>query len=454
MFNQFVIWLTAGLLDVRAERTFAWPEKQEIGTLRLDFVRISRKAGRIRRAIIEIAPLVAGIFIVWLVANSVLDVSAAIAVLNREPAPGGSALDNLGAAVRQLTGAPAFWLWVYFVFTVTNAMMPDERTLRGWAWGIGLFSAIVGFLFLLGVGGDTIDEALFIPVINGLNALTGVFALMIVLDLLAVSFLGLLESTIEWITGDTATFENGKMVTMTRAEALERRRAARRKAVPAAMRLPGGRAVPALEGAPSVYKFEFPTPGPPGREPVSQSASSVMEAGDAPRPTQQPLFNRPKREEPDIITATATRREDDRPSSSPPDQDASAPGADESEPTPDATVNQPTGPVIRTPAAFRQQSTGEQTPETGKAPDSPPKPATQPQARSPEEQRPPSLSALLSSARPAEPPIGAARRTSMNDTDTDDDVLDDEDLLDDEWDDDDEEDFDDDVTYEDFDNPA
>lgn len=349
--NQLMIWLVAGMLDVRAERAISWPEKQEIGSLRLDFVRISKKAGPLRTAIIEIAPLLGGIFIVWFVANNILNVGEAFSVAD-------GTLSSFNEAISRLTSAPAFWLWIYFMFTVANAMMPDPKIMRGWVWGVAVFTGIVGFLFLAGFGNEAINAGFFEPIINSLNGLTGVFGLIIVLDLLAVGFLGLVESTIEWLTGASATFENGKMVTMTRQEAIERRRASRKKSTPAALRAPSGRGqIPALTGQPSIYKFEFPTPGPPGKEPVSQSATSIVDSDD--KPEQQPLaFDRPPRIEPDVITSTATR---------------TTGGDDENEGTEDHIDSRPKttpfartgGPVIRTPSSlFHEEKVDRDDPGT------------------------------------------------------------------------------------------
>ncbi len=347
--NQVLIWLVAGMLDVRAERAVSWPEKQEIGSLRLDFVRVSKKVGRVRKTVIEIAPLIGGIFLVWLIANSILNVGDAFSVMED------GTLTNLGEAINRLTSQPAFWLWVYFAFTITNAMMPDPKVLQGWTWGIAIFTGIVGFLFLAGFGNDAINAGFFEPIINGLNGLTGVFGLMIILDLIAVAFLGLIESTIEWLTGHSATFEKGKMVTMTRQEAIEKRRAARKQSKPAAMRASSTSGqIPALAGQPSIYKFEFPTPGAPGREPVSQSASGIVEP-DEPA-TQQPSFferERPKRMQPDIITGSVARSDKDQT----PDPPESVEGTPRTSP-----LARTGGPIIRSPSSFRQQD-GDNTEE-------------------------------------------------------------------------------------------
>ncbi len=46
--HEFIYWLFAGFINVRAERAIAWPEAQAIAELRLNFIRLARNTGRIR----------------------------------------------------------------------------------------------------------------------------------------------------------------------------------------------------------------------------------------------------------------------------------------------------------------------------------------------------------------------------------------------------------------------
>ena len=260
-------WLAAGILNVRADRAISWPEKQEIGELRLNFVKLHKSAGAIKVGIIALSPLATGIIAVWRIATNILNVDGFLNTISS----GG----DVGVALGELTSAPDFWLWVYFIFAISSTMIPDFKALRGLRIvGIVLVVVAVG-VFLLGVGDEVVLETLTGPVATTLNVLAGVFAVMIAVNLVMTGVLGLIESIIERITGDSATFIKGKMVTMTRLEMMAMRAKEAEQARKA--RQAKERAAPAPSGPPSVYKLSFPVPGPPGKESVSQSESVIVE---------------------------------------------------------------------------------------------------------------------------------------------------------------------------------
>lgn len=308
---EFVYWLVAGALDVRAERAIGWPEKQESGELKLNFVKLSRKANKIQVAIISIAPLFAGLVAVWFIANNIFNIPDVIQTMST------GTLDNVAAGLQQLTSTPDFWLWSYLMFTISNSMMPAPGVLKSWGWAMVTATAIFSLpLFLLGVGDDIVGDAFTGPIASGLNTLSGVFAVIIVFNVLAVLILGTLEAVIERITGDSATFKNGKMIVMTREEVIERRKQEREKQ--RANQDRKKKKSPAMMGPPSVYKLAFPVPGPPGSEPVTQPVTTIIASSDEnpeekDKVSDQLQINspRPQRIEPGIITGTATRRADD-----------------------------------------------------------------------------------------------------------------------------------------------
>lgn len=268
--NQFIFWAVAGLINVRADRSIAWPEKQEIGELKLNFIKISNKIGAFKLAVISTVPLIVGIFAVWQIANNTLKVTEFLAAIQN------GTLDSFSPAVRQFTAAPDFWIWVYIAFTISNTMMPDFAHLRGWRVILIGLGVILFVLYILGAGNAVLMDALRGPITDSLNALSGIFAVIIGVDLFMVAVLGTLEAIIERVTGDSATFENGKMKTMRRKEMLaERAKKAltvRQKAAPAPA---------APVGAPSIYKMLLPIPQGPGKEAVTRDEGIIIE----PEPT-------------------------------------------------------------------------------------------------------------------------------------------------------------------------
>ena len=297
---EFVYWLAAGVLNVRAERAIAWPEAQELGELRLNFVKLSRKASVIKVVIISLAPLPMGLAVVWFIAHNILDVNGVLQTMSS------GRLEHIADGIGQLTSASDFWLWAYILFAVSNAMMPDFSVLMGWGrWVTGALVLITIPILMLGLGEEVIGTTLTGPVANGLNALSGIFIIIIAFDLLGVAILGTLEAIIERITGDSATFKNGKMVVMTREEAIAERQRQRQK------ERSGGKkqrkTSPIAQGPPSVYKLAFPIPGAPGDEPITQSQTTILESKSLPA-TLPESQQRPRQQEPEVVPGEAQKK--------------------------------------------------------------------------------------------------------------------------------------------------
>ncbi len=296
--NQLVIWLAAGIFDVRAERAMRWPEKQDVGTLRLDFVRLSKKASAWRIAAIRLAPFLVGLGIVLFIAENIFSIDAVLAMM------ADGSLDSVAEAVRQLTSIRDFWLWAYLLFVISNTMNPDFSIVKHYRWVFWALGAFVVALFALGTGERVVGAALTGPVADLLNILSTAFIIIVIFDILAVSILALVENTIEYITGDSATFKNGKMIVMTREEARQERVKARKRAASRSSK--SSVANPLLSGGkPTIYNTTFPIPGAPGDTPITQPNLQVL-----PSPDDDPKDDnkRPERENPDVVTSTAEIR--------------------------------------------------------------------------------------------------------------------------------------------------
>jgi hypothetical protein len=207
--------------------------------------------------------------------------------------------------------------------------------LRGWRPVLIGAAVLVAVLVVVGVGQQVLLDNLAVPITDGLNRLVLVFVVIIAIDLLMTGALGLLESIIERITRDSATFQNGKLVAITREEMLKQRQQARAKAQQAQQaKRPRGKAtagqparapaaVPA-GGAPSFYNLPLPIPAAPGRESepitVRRDDKTVLPSGapssaaEPPRPTppRSPLAPpSPIPAAPEIITGSAVVKTED-----------------------------------------------------------------------------------------------------------------------------------------------
>ncbi|MCK6578049.1 MAG: hypothetical protein L6Q98_08095 [Anaerolineae bacterium] len=294
--HELVRWLVAGLLNVRADRAIKLPDEQQIAELKLNFVRVHRSAGEFRSAIISAAPFLVGLVLVYAVNQSVLRVPEALVILSSGTS------DNLSGALSILLSAPDVWLWIYLVFTVANTMMPSWASLRGWRI-VGIVVAIgIGILALLGVADEIFNNTIAAPLMTVANVLSFTFAFVIGVDLIVTAALGTIEAVIERITGDSATFQNGKLIAVTRKERIrqqEQERLRRERQQKAASKR-------SVSGPPSIYNLPFPIPDAPEKGAsqtvtVRRDEQSTLTQGAAP-PGGSP------RQPPSVISGAAPEK--------------------------------------------------------------------------------------------------------------------------------------------------
>ena len=257
------------MLRIRAERAIAFPERQEIGELRLNFIRLSPTAGRARYSLAKLAPFATGAISLWLVAIHVFSWRELAAI-----AAAGS-IDDLALAIARLTKTPDFWLWFYLAFTIANTMFPASQQKLSRRQKTALaFAAGALILVLWRIGGATLS----LGIESLLFSLALVLLQTIFINIAVVLILGTLEAAIERVTGKSATFTRGKMIAMSRKEAqaqkamLARERSAARRAPQSKIN---------AQTISSIYDLKLPIPGPPGREPVSRSAVSIVNPSEA-----------------------------------------------------------------------------------------------------------------------------------------------------------------------------
>ncbi|MEL6526452.1 MAG: hypothetical protein AAFQ07_12165, partial [Chloroflexota bacterium] len=255
LLHEIVYWLAAGIFNVRAEGDIKWPDEQEVGELKLNFIKLAPRTGTYRKAFITSAPLLVGLVCIWLVANNIFDITTVVQTMRS------GEINDVVAAWQLLSGAPLFWLWVYIIFTIANTMFPTvPKDLRGWRSILLGFGVVAVALLVLGVGGE-IFEALQTPLSQLISVLQSTFILIMLIDVMMVLVLGLIEYTIERSTGRSATFRRGKMITMTREEVLAEREKERERQQKAREREVKKQAAQSITQ--SIYALPFATPGSP-----------------------------------------------------------------------------------------------------------------------------------------------------------------------------------------------
>ncbi|MGB1286201.1 MAG: hypothetical protein ACPG7F_06700 [Aggregatilineales bacterium] len=316
--HELIYWLAAGILNIRADRAIQMPEAQEVGELKLNFIKLSSRADIYRKAIITAIPLLAGMLIIWFAAHNIFNLDIAFETMST------GELTDISAGLQQLTTAPDFWLWFYLVFTIANTMYPaNAADLKAWR-NIG---AILGVLAIIGfiiVPSGTLIENILIPLGTFFSEIQGVLLLIIGINIFMVVFLGFIEYVIEAVSGHSVTFRKGKMITMTRAEAQEARQQEREKAARKQARQRKASAKTTLK---TVYALEFPVPDVPGKEPVTQPDEAprqpVLIAGgevqddvslpeiSEPEARREPVFNPASRKPDSVPEASAPEIEEE-----------------------------------------------------------------------------------------------------------------------------------------------
>jgi hypothetical protein len=139
-------WAIAHALRVRIKKFQLWPEKQKSGTIRLGLVDIADETDIIRATFVSLIPTLLGILIIGWVGGSHFNVDALIAALSTGDLP--VMADGIGAFM----SSGDFFVWVYIVFAIANAMLPEEHDRINW-WLIGgVFAALAIFLLVLDLG--------------------------------------------------------------------------------------------------------------------------------------------------------------------------------------------------------------------------------------------------------------------------------------------------------------
>jgi len=136
-------WVLAKALRVKVKKFQLWPDRQRGGLIRLGLVEIDGKTDIIRTSLIGIIPMVTGIAAIALIASANFNTQALVTALSSGDMP------TIFAGIGEFMSTPDFWLWIYLVFTIANAMLPEPHDEINWWIFLGLFAGVVVFLLVL-----------------------------------------------------------------------------------------------------------------------------------------------------------------------------------------------------------------------------------------------------------------------------------------------------------------
>jgi hypothetical protein len=177
--------LAAWLLGVKVRHlSIGIRRKRRGGQVSLGSVEVAG-ADPLRGSLIGLAPLISG-------CAAILIINSQVFGLNTQA---GFSLSLFWQKLQSAYYVPDFWLWVYLVFAISNAMLPSAADRR--TWGIALlFLAFVGALVYFSGLFDQISYTLGLWARNAADQLTYAFAITVIVDFCVMGALFVLEQAL------------------------------------------------------------------------------------------------------------------------------------------------------------------------------------------------------------------------------------------------------------------
>ncbi len=185
-------WLTAKMLGVKTGKFSLWPKKRR-GQLQMGAVQVE-VGDPFRHSLIGLAPLIFGSIAVLLIGQGRLKLGDVGAALNSGD------LEIILNALTKIFSTPDIWLWLYLIFSISNAMLPSASDRESW-WSVLLYLGLALFLAVgLGVNPTLAPEvqAFGLAVIS---QLLYAFVITIFVDIFFIIVIALIETFFAWVLG-------------------------------------------------------------------------------------------------------------------------------------------------------------------------------------------------------------------------------------------------------------
>jgi hypothetical protein len=191
-------WLMAKALGVRVRKLSLGPvRKGRSKRVSLGSIRVGN-VDPVRASLIGLAPLLGGAAVILLIGNLVMDVGQLADALT------GQGVAGILAGLNQLVRVADFWVWLYLIFAVSNAMLPSESDM-GAVRPVLIFLGLAAVVLLVVGGVPTIPA----QVVEWVNALAGylasAFGLTLATDVVFMFVIGLLMWLTKWVRGEWPT---------------------------------------------------------------------------------------------------------------------------------------------------------------------------------------------------------------------------------------------------------
>jgi hypothetical protein len=180
--------LVAVLLGVRVRKLSLGPVRRgrnsRSSQVSLGSVQVG-KVDPVRASLIGLAPLLSGSAAILLIGNLVLGVSEIATALS------GQGVEGVLAGLGQVVRVADFWLWLYLIFAVSNAMLPSESDMAS-VRPVLIFLGIVAAVVVVIVGVPAIPRGAVDLVKGAAGYLASAFGLTLAADLVFMLAIGLL----------------------------------------------------------------------------------------------------------------------------------------------------------------------------------------------------------------------------------------------------------------------
>ena len=181
-------WLMATILGVRVSKISLGPVAKGRNSVSLGSVRVA-KVDPLRASLIGVAPLLGATAAILLIGTLVLGLDDFVARLSA----GGS--QELPASLAAMVRVPDFWLWLYLIFAISNAMLPSESDMTA-VRPVLIFLGILAAVLLLVGGIPSIPR----DVVQAVGAVAGYLASAFALTLAVDVVFALVILLLLWLT--------------------------------------------------------------------------------------------------------------------------------------------------------------------------------------------------------------------------------------------------------------
>jgi len=193
LIHELSHWLAANLMGVRTGKISLWPSRRPGNQMRLGSVRVAR-TDPFRASLIGVAPLISGSIAILIIGQLILglgDLSEVLLVREWE---------QVWESILAHLQTPDFWLWLYLIFAISNAMLPSETDREPWK-PVLLFVALAALFVYLTGWVHQVPEVLATASLAGLSYLAYAFSLAIVVDAIFITVIAVLEVLVSRLTG-------------------------------------------------------------------------------------------------------------------------------------------------------------------------------------------------------------------------------------------------------------